>query len=136
MIERPSGVGPHETRELELMLKGSKPLSMFYDVIPASIKLPEDDFEPYVQTGQFVKQEFQIVLAKGGYKMRYLYYALPTEAWRIEALHTITKETMEGIRPSTDDDEREIGSLLGYKKDDVEIYIDWINESKKASERS
>ncbi|SCA55967.1 Hemocin immunity protein (fragment) [Candidatus Terasakiella magnetica] len=43
----PEGVGPHEEKELDLMLSGDKPLAMFSDTIPSSMELPEVKFQPY-----------------------------------------------------------------------------------------
>jgi len=53
----PNGVGPHEFRELELMLAGIKPLAMFFDVIPPTIELPEAEFEPSLKSGQIILRD-------------------------------------------------------------------------------
>lgn len=38
-LEIPEGIGPHEGKELELMLAGKKPLAMFSDVFPSTLRL-------------------------------------------------------------------------------------------------
>ena len=66
----PPGSGPHEGRELELMLAGAKPLAMFNDDLPEGMEPPEIAFDPYVAEGRFVKAENFLPLAafedKGG----------------------------------------------------------------------
>src|SRR3546814_12082269 len=53
----PDGVGPHEGRELELMLAGGKPLAMFGDGVGSTHEFPEIDFAPFVAEGTFVRRE-------------------------------------------------------------------------------
>src|SRR5690606_29233921 len=53
----PEGVGPHEDRELELMLAGTKPLAMFGDAVGSAQEAPEDAFAPYVADGAIIRRE-------------------------------------------------------------------------------
>ena len=49
-------IGPHEGQELQLMLRGVKPLSMFVETIPAEFDtFPERDFDDAVSKGGLVK---------------------------------------------------------------------------------
>ncbi|MGJ3260416.1 MAG: hypothetical protein ACFE0S_12515 [Rhodospirillales bacterium] len=121
--DAPPGIGPHELRELELMLAGTKPLAMFSDIVPASIELPEADFEPFVETGRIVKKVEFIEHARSGYVFRHLYYALPGEEWRIAEMHAFDIQIASGKYRFNPDDERRIGWLLGYDKEDVEKFI-------------
>jgi len=121
--DTPPGIGPHEFRELELMLAGTKPLAMFYDVVPASIELPEADFEPFVEEGRIVKRVEYITHAKSGYVFRHLYYALPGEEWRIDEIHAYEVRIASGRHRFNPDAERRVGWLLGYDKEDVERFI-------------
>lgn len=122
-IELPAGIGPHEGRELELMLSGEKPLAMFYDIVPATIELPEAEFEPFVASGRIVKRTALYVDHKMGITHRYLFYALPGEEWRIEEMQAF-KEAMFSASyrhdPSVD---RRAGWLLGYDDRDVDVYM-------------
>lgn len=121
--DSPPGVGPHELRELELMLAGTKPLAMFSDVVPASIELPEADFEPFVEEGRIIKRVELLTLRRSGHTFRFLYYALPGEEWRIEELHSINMEIQSGLRSCTECDERRTGVLLGYDDNDIEAFL-------------
>lgn len=121
--DTPPGIGPHEFRELELMLAGTKPLAMFYDVVPASIELPEADFEPFVEEGRIIKRVELLTLQHSGHTIRFLYYALPGEEWRIDELHSMNLEIHSGLRSCTEEDERRTGVLLGYDDRDIEIFI-------------
>jgi len=50
--EENPNIGPHDDRELELMLAGRKPLAMFTEVLPLESGLiPEADFAPHVASG-------------------------------------------------------------------------------------
>ena len=106
------------------MLAGKKPLAMFYDAIPATFDLPEADFAPHVNTGRVVMREEVYTSPRTGNSARYLYYALPSEAWRIDALHAMQCGFHAG-RPATDADDIEIGRLLGYSESDIAAFIEW-----------
>lgn len=56
--QAPPGVGPHELRELELMLAGTKPAAMFGEAVQFRDIIPEDDFAPYVASGRTLKREY------------------------------------------------------------------------------
>lgn len=121
----PPGIGPHELRELELMLAGKKPLAMFYDGLAARWIIPEAEFEPYVQAGRIVKHVI-ITPDCGGMDSICVYYALPGEEWRIDALEAINHATRSGARPATDQDDIETGRLLGYSEDEIAAFLAWI----------
>src|SRR6478609_8040336 len=85
----------HTNRELLLMLKGEKPLSVFVEEnrpeAMASI-IPENSFAPYVAAGLFVKEEIMDISRDGeGRVMRQVFYALPNEVWRIRAYELLWK---------------------------------------------
>ncbi|MCK5777840.1 MAG: hypothetical protein KAH11_03550 [Rhodospirillales bacterium] len=121
--DSPPGVGPHELRELELMLAGTKPLAMFYDVVPASIELPEADFDPFVEAGRIVKRVCFFRDKRHGFDHRYLFYALPGEEWRIDEMYAFKESLFSGSYRFNPEDERRIGQLLGYDDQDIESYI-------------
>ncbi len=121
----PPGIGPHEGRELELMLAGGKPVAMFSDVIPPSFELPEEDFAPHVESGRLVKFDVVITASKSGmYDMRYLFYALPGEEWRIDRLIEIHRDFHQHDKPTSCELEKEIGQLLGYQDREIQVYVD------------
>lgn len=121
-FDLPPGIGPHEGRELELMLSGRKPLAMFYDVIPASFELPEADFAPHVAAGRIVMREEIYTSASTGDLSRYLYYALPAETWRIDVMHRLQAAFHQG-RPTSEAIETQIGRLLGYNQADIQAFL-------------
>jgi len=80
----------HTNRELSLMLKGNKPLAVFFDVCSrgseAEAISEERLFEPYVAAGRFTKRVQDGVRIKGSDREhRRVLYAQPGEEWRIEA---------------------------------------------------
>jgi hypothetical protein len=125
---RPSDELPykiHTHRELDLMLKGTKPLAAFVDQWPSNPEceiIPERLFEPFVRSGRFVKHEhiYSDFDAMGKeQKFRRVLYALPEEAWRIPAYLLLWKTTEKG--GWNEGFERMEGSLLGYE--------DWQNDA-------
>ncbi len=120
----PGGVGPHETRELELMLAGHKPAAMFSDALVARRIIPETAFEPHVLAGRIIKR---VVYApdRSGLEAVYVYYALPGEAWRIAALEAINHAIRSGQRPATTADDIETGRLLGYSEAEIAAFMAW-----------
>ena len=126
----PSFVGPHDGRELQLMLEGKKHLSMF--LIEDDVEYedyPDKRFDALAMEGRFVKEvrveKFMLV---NGVEMgsRRILYATPGEAWRIPAMlmiEDIYRTLVPGRRP---DLERAIGWLLGYDRSDVELFVEWL----------
>ena len=120
----PPGIGPHEGRELELMLATEKPAAMFSDVLPASFDLPDDDFAPHVAAGKIIRRYHEFPPLSGEeYGSRILLFARPGEEWRMERLLEIRLGFFRGGWRASADLEREIGRLLGYDDADIEIFI-------------
>ena len=124
---RPPFLAPHEGRELELMLAGKKHLSLFY--LEQGIEregFPERQFDLHVGEGFFVKdiRVEHFVLEGKETSARNILYATTSEAWRIPAMRMIQDiyaTLTPGWRP---DLERAIGLLLGYDRNDVELFIE------------
>ena len=117
-------VGPHEGRELELMLSGKKPLSMFVEPVGTEFEYFPVSVEPI--TGPQGKES----------QIRRVLYAPPQEAWRIDAVllvQTLYDSLSPGWRP---DLERVIGLLLGYDRADIERYIDLIAAARNRATQS
>src|SRR4051794_16895636 len=85
----PAFIGPHEERELELMLAGTKPLSMFLQDVEFEFELfPEEDFDRAVAQGKLIKHvTMEMMTDHQGrdIELRRVFYALPGEEWRIKA---------------------------------------------------
>lgn len=133
-IARPSDALPykvHTNRELLLMLAGSKPMSVFserYPITSGAEIIPESVFDPYVEDGKFIKREFVDFHRLNG-RGRFVYYARPSEAWRIDAhilmLWTTAKSGWsEGF-------ERMEGSLLGYEEWQNDVFLEKIHNSQR-----
>jgi hypothetical protein len=125
--ELPEGVGPHEGRELELMLAGKKPLAMFSEAIavPVSDLYPEEEFMSHVASGTFIRRDKIYQPHNLPMAIHVIYYALPNEAWRIDELDALQSAFATGGRDCTEDDERSIGHLLGYSEREISTFIEW-----------
>lgn len=105
-------IGPHEGRELELMLRGSKPLAMVsYSQF--------EDFLPWVLKGRFVYAS-----STGGRNSVFdgVLVALPHEAWRMFSLeevyrHIRLKKSMGLV------EHMQIGRLLGYSEQEIAAFL-------------
>lgn len=131
-LQIPDGVGPHEEKELELLLAGKKPAAKFCDIIPASFDWGEKDFEPYVQVGRLVKREW--IFEKDGYTSRFIYFALPHKKDHIDKLYEIDRSYIDGPQKNeTEMDEDDIltGQLLGYSEEEISIFLQWKRTYKK-----
>jgi hypothetical protein len=127
--KKPAFLGPHEDRELELMLSGKKPLSYFFVEVGITREIfPEAEFDRHVASGFLIKDERieSFISPEHGEptNARCILYATAGEAWRIPAMlavRDIYRRMGPGWRP---DLERVIGSLLGYDSEDVEAFVE------------
>lgn len=126
---KPGFLGPHEGRELALMLEGKKHLSYFF--FEAGIEreiFPEHEFDRLVASNFLAKDErLEMIISPETGKetsLRNILYATASEAWRIQAMRTV-QDTYRRMGPGWRPDlERVIGSLLGYDPEDVEAFIE------------
>jgi hypothetical protein len=111
----------HTNFELPLMLEGRKPLAIFSDSYPCDLLDElEQRFAPYVDAGRFVLRivddpfpEDSPWRRNGIVGVRQLYYALPAEEWRIDAIILMWKVAAAMRWNATL--ERFQGALLGYE---------------------
>ena len=121
----PPEIGPHEGCELVMMLAGDKPLAMFSDVVPPSFDWGEDKFQPYVDQGRLLKYEETLEHTRlSNHLHRYVYFALPSERWRIERLSALNQSLCTGKRKTNREIETEIGQLLGYSAREIDVYVE------------
>lgn len=117
----------HTNNELKLMLEGKKPLAIFSDdvsCLPNEYIIPENDFAPYVESGQMVREEETV---EGPYSeilgretlIKIVLFSLANEQWRIKVMLQLMQqlyktgewnETCEGVE----------GFLLGYTEEEQE----------------
>jgi hypothetical protein len=113
----------HTNRELGLMLRGTKPLAYFMDVVGR-----EPDicirywrmFDRHVAVGRLTRREvIEPVPNLPTLESRSLFYALPGQDWRVDAMLTLLKETGAW----SDDRERRFGELLGYEEWQIDYWL-------------
>ena len=122
------GTAPHEERELELMLAGRKPLAMFVEIVPyESGIVPDEEFAPHVAAGRIVMREVfktdpRLPPHVRDGRVRHVLYALPNEAWRIDAMLLLFSvyDQQGGWDAGL---ERMTGKLLGYSDKSVEAFL-------------
>lgn len=117
----------HTGRELSLMLSGRKPLAMFYAEIselPDEVLVPEQAFAEHVRAGTLVRAEITL---ESGYssllgrnaRIRYVFFALAAEAWRIAAMSLLRESFAKSQCPWNESLERIEGTLLGYSDEEI-----------------
>lgn len=121
-------IGPHEGKELKLMLKGEKSLSLFYDVVSeeggtCEDIIPEKEFSSYVDNGTFLRFSQDIFDPKNDYFIRYVLFTLPNEAWRAEFVLWLKSERFAGRLGHDPAHDQLIGQLLGYQEQDIEDFL-------------
>ncbi|MEQ8392174.1 MAG: hypothetical protein RIB30_14380 [Thalassospira sp.] len=120
-FELPPGIGPHNDRELELMLAGTKPMALFSDAVHVSDYFPDADFAPHVETGKIIRVEE--IIPDEPYGIRYLFFALPGEEWRIEEALILCRNLRARTVKDHDADSARMGELLGYSREDIETFL-------------
>lgn len=122
-------IGPHEGRELELMLAGKKPLAVFHDVVPqagviSEDIIPERAFGHHVSKGALMRFSEDIYSEKLKCTVRHVCFTLPAHEWRAEFFLWYCKQLLAGKMEYSDQQEYIIGGLLGYSVDDIAHFIE------------
>lgn len=113
----------HTNRELGLMLRGTKPLAYFMDLVGR-----EPDicirywrmFDRHVALGRLIKREvIEPCPNLPNLDSRKLFYALPGHEWRVDAMLTLLDEPGAW----SDDRERRFGELLGYEEWQIDCWL-------------
>ena len=110
----------HNNRELGLMLRGTKPLAYFLNVVASEFDVNVRYwrmFDRHVAAGRLIKREVFHVFAD--LEHRRLFYALPDHEWRIDAMLTLMNE----LEAWSDDHERRSSELLGYESWQIDHWL-------------
>ena len=110
----------HTNRELGLMLRGTKPLAYFLNVVASEFDVNIRYwrmFDRHVAAGRLIKREVFDVFAN--LEHRRLFYALPGHEWRIDAMLTLINE----LEAWSDDHERRFSELLGYESWQIDHWL-------------
>jgi hypothetical protein len=121
-------IGPHQGKELELMLAGKKNFAMFHDALIEGQEIhetiiPEKAFAPYVQNGTIIRLSEILISPKSPIPGKYVCFTLPGQEWRAQAFFAMSKECLSGKRPFDDVYEFFIGRLLDYSEEDIHDYL-------------
>ena len=128
-------IGPHQGRELELMLAGEKQLAIFYDAIVEDQDIseeiiPERAFAPYVAAGRLRRFTEIVTSPKSAIPVKYVLFTNVGEEWRASAFFWMQRECLEGRRPFDNAYEYFVGRLLGYSEADIAHFIDHWHRQK------
>ena len=119
----PPGIGPHNGSEMELMLQGDKPMALFSAEPGMDAEdIGDADFEPFVATGRILR----FTHTDPGTLVEERRYCLPTEEWRCKLSLLISRMCRSGEAFdvfTSNDLARLEGTLLGYSKQDIEVFI-------------
>ncbi|MGY4748115.1 hemocin immunity protein [Avibacterium paragallinarum] len=108
-------IGPHEGKELDLMLRGLKNLALFY----TDYNIP-DGFIPYLESGFFKVKKIRINISNKNFFYYYIIYKQKHKR-KAKKLSLLLEKSKNCFNSNY---ERKIGKLLGYSKDDIEFYIE------------
>ncbi len=123
-----SMIGPHEGKELELMLKGDKKLAAFGDVLSAGEEIseeiiPEQAFSPYVQSQQIKRFERIFQPADSDNLIKNVCFTLPKEEWRADTYLWLRESVHTNQMPYDNSIDIIIGRLLGYSEEDIQEFV-------------
>ena len=104
------------------MLAGRKPVAMFSDAVPECGAIPDEAFQPYVDSGRFQRIEDAFSL-DDGLQVRIVYFASPGEIWRIDELRGLHNSFLRKERKWALTDDIAVGRLLGYAEDEIAAFI-------------
>lgn len=110
-------LGPHEGKELQLMLNHEKNVALFNN----DLGIPAEFF-PYIEQGAFavMEQANEIDVLAGDFVLiNFIVYRKGYEV-QAEKLKYLLAEGATQFIPGI---EREIGRILGYQEQDIEFYI-------------
>ncbi len=116
-------IGPHNGKELELMLAGKKRFARFSAEAGLSPEEAGDaGFEPHVAAGRIKKF---VHASQTGPAVETRYYCLPGEEWRVKLDLLVSRdqhtERMKDF--AWEDLVRMDGWLLGYEAEDIEDFV-------------
>lgn len=112
-------LGPHEGKELKLMLQGNKPAAL---IDPWDM----DEWQPYIQQKKFVVKKISVF----GKNIAYV-ITPPTESWRADQLEHVygllrksdhydkSKKNIEFLKRT----HGMIGKLLGYSPEEIDRFL-------------
>jgi hypothetical protein len=113
------GIGPHEGRELELLLNGAKPVARFR--LDGLSEEYEAEFSEAVARGDIV--EFDFPAPEPHLHRRY--YCRRGEEWRVKFMEFVEHSIGDrGLIGFTEEDLHRLdGTLLGYEKADIDAFV-------------
>lgn len=113
-------LGPHEGKELELMLRGEKQVALFNN----DLGIPKA-FLPYLEQGVLCVKTVQRNVNRVCFTDFIVY--LPQSTALAEQMEVLLPASMaHGFDPKI---EREIGQILGYAEQDIDYYIQHFQEN-------
>lgn len=109
-------IGPHQNKELRLMLNGSKPAALI------SNNKELINFKPYIKNKQLSLAE---KIPYRDAKMYSYVITLPGEEWRGKEIHDalLGMRSVKSMSIESIPYHKRLGELLGYSDDDIEHFI-------------
>lgn len=125
--ELPPSIGPHEGRELELLLSGDKPVARFR--LDGLSEEYERLFDQAVERGDIVAFD----IPDPELHLHRRFYCRHGEEWRVKLMNLIDRlladRTLDGF--SEEDLHRIDGTLLGYDKSDIDVFIERLHSRRQ-----
>ncbi len=122
-------IGPHEGKELELMMAGEKHLAVFHDVLPDEgiideQIIPDEKFSSYVEAGKLERFEENIWSEKYQEFIKYVLFVLPDSKWRAEAYLDLIKQLHAKKKIHHENNDIFFGMLLDYTSEDIADFLE------------
>ena len=111
-------IGPHNGKELELMIKGKKPAALIFPHEMA-------EWRPYIEKFGWIVTPFKAFA-------NYDSFAISKDAYSGKQISQLFQQVIASGRPPTDSFHEKLGRLLGYSEQDISDFLS--NKDKKTAQ--
>ena len=127
----PQAVNPHQGLEWQLMQKGEKHIALF---ALHNETLPDD----FTQSESFPSLTLECIAhqqrrpnkqrRRGAKQLIFKIFFTPDKQQDAQTLYQLLESCYQSDSKITPQIERKIGQLLGYKNEDIETYLQWVQQ--------
>ncbi len=123
----PQAVNPHQGLEWQLMQKGEKHIALFalhHETLPD--EFAKNETFPSLTLECIAHQQKQ--RRRGAKQLIFKIFFNPAKQQDAQKLYQLLESCYQPDSKITPDIERKIGQLLGYKTEDIDAYLQWVQQ--------
>ncbi|MCH9844341.1 MAG: hypothetical protein K0U39_02425 [Alphaproteobacteria bacterium] len=131
----PQAVNPHQGLEWQLMQKGEKHIALFalhHETLPDEFAKDETfsslTLECIAHQQRGTKKRDTKKRRRGAKQLIFKIFFTPSKQQDAQKLYQLLESCYQSDSKITPDIERKIGQLLGYRDEDIKIYLQWVQQ--------